>query len=335
MAANVGIREIAQAANVSVGTVSNVLNHPDQVSEKTLAKVRNTMDRLGFVRNDLARQLRMGRGTAIGLVVVNVANPFFADLAHELEAAAEESGLTVVIGSSDQDAEREQRYIELFAEQRVRGLLLVPQHGISPRLSTFRANGTPAILFDPNVDSDQICSVGLDGVAGGYIAAQHLIERGRRHLAIAGGPLAQVSDRVTGASRAVHETADATLSIMETDDLTVDEGRAVGRRLLAMKENERPDAVFAANDLLAIGLLETLMLDGTLSVPGDVAVVGYDDIDFAASTAVPLTSVRQPTELLARAALELLEEELSGADSHVHGRRLLEPHLVVRASSGG
>lgn len=333
MRANVGIRDVARAAGVSVGTVSNVLNYPDQVSAKTLAKVQQTMQSLGFVRNDLARQLRMGRSTAIGFVVVNVANPFFADLAHELEAAAEEVGHTIVLGSSDQNAARERRYIDLFDEQRVRGLLIVPQQGLTPRLSRLRASGTPVVLFDGNIESDEVCSVGLDGSAGGYIAVRHLVETGRRRLVVAGGPLSQIGDRMSGAARAAQETPGVTLSIIETDDLTVEHGRLVAERILALREEDRPDAVFAANDLLAIGVIQTLILDRRLSVPRDIAIVGYDDIDFAASTVVPLSTIRQPRESLARAALELLEQEVAGDENHKHGRHLLQPELIVRASS--
>lgn len=333
MRANVGIRDVARAAGVSVGTVSNVLNYPDQVSPKTLAKVRQTMESLGFVRNDLARQLRMGRGTAIGLVVPNIGNPFFADLAHELEAAAEEAGHTVVVGSSDQNAAREERYIDLFDEQRVRGLLIVPQKGLTPRLARLRTNGTPAVLFEGNVDSDEVCSVALDGSAGGYAAVRHLIEAGRRRVMVAGGPLSQINDRVSGATRAAKEDPHVILSIVETDDLTVEEGRNVAERILALREEDRPDAVFAANDLLAIGLIQTLTMDRRISVPRDIAVVGYDDIDFAASTFVPLTTIRQPRRVLARVALDMLESEVSGLEEHTHHRQLIEPELIVRQSS--
>ncbi|WP_349903613.1 LacI family DNA-binding transcriptional regulator [Parafrigoribacterium humi] len=334
MRANVGIRDVAQAAGVSVGTVSNVLNYPDQVSAKTLAKVQQTMQSLGFVRNDLARQLRMGRSAAIGFVVVNIANPFFADLAHELEAAAEEVGHTIVLGSSDQNAARERRYIDLFDEHRVRGLLIVPQQGLTPRLSRLRASGTPVVLFDGNIESDEVCSVGLDGSAGGYLAVRHLVESGRRRLVVAGGPLSQIGDRLAGATRAAQETPGVTLSIIETPDLTVEHGRLVAERILALREEDRPDAVFAANDLLAIGVVQALIVDRRLSIPRDIAVVGYDDIDFAASTVVPLSTIRQPRESLARAALELLEQEVTGDENHRHGRHLLQPELIVRASSG-
>lgn len=335
MRTNVGIRDVARAAGVSVGTVSNVLNYPNQVSPQTLDKVRLTMETLGFVRNDVARQLRTGRGTAIGLVVPNIGNPFFADLTHELEAAAERSGLTVVVGSSDQDAAREERYIDLFDEQRVRGVLIVPQHGLTPRLARLRAGGTPAVLFEGNLDSDEVCSVALDGSAGGYAAARHLIEAGRRRLMVAGGPLPQINDRLSGATRAAAESGGVALSFAETDDLTVDEGRSVAERILSMREKERPDAVFAANDLLAIGLIQALTVDRTLSVPRDVAVVGYDDIGFAASTIVPLTTIRQPRRELAHAALAMLDEEVSRPDDHVHRRHLVQPELVVRQSSRG
>jgi LacI family transcriptional regulator len=331
--ANIGIRDVARVANVSVGTVSNVLNHPEQVSSKTLANVQRVMQSLGFVRNDLARQLRMGRGTAIGLVVVNIANPFFADLAHELEAAAEEAGHTIVLGSSDQNDAREQRYIDLFDEQRVRGLLIVPQHGFTPQLRQLHGRGTPVVLFDSNIDSDEVCSVGLDGSAGGYLAVRHLIQTGRRRLAVAGGPLSQIGDRISGAARAANETPTVTLSVIETDDLTVDEGRKVAEHIMGLPKEARPDAIFAANDLLAIGITQTFVLDRRISIPRDIAIVGYDDIDFAASTVIPLSTIRQPRESLARAALDLLEEEIAGQDEHKHGRYLLQPKLIVRESS--
>jgi LacI family transcriptional regulator len=333
MKPNAGIRGVAEQAGVSVGTVSKVLNHPETVSPKTLLKVRNTMAALGFVRNDLARQLRMGRGDAIGLVVVNVANPFFADLAHSLEAAAEKLGRTVVIGSSDQDGAREERYVDLFEEQRVRGVLIAPLNGLTPRLSRLRDTGTPVILFDPNIESDQVCSVALDGNAGGYVAARHLIETGRKRIIFAGGPISQVAERFTGASKAARETPGVTLTLFETSDLTVAEGRSVAAHILTLPATDRPDAIFAANDLLAIGILQELILARDVLVPDDIALVGYDDIDFAASTIVPLTTIRQPLDLLAITALRLLEEEASNMVEHKHGRTLLQPELIIREST--
>lgn len=216
----------------------------------------------------------------------------------------------------------------------MRGLLIVPQQGLTPRLSRLRASGTPVVLFDGNIDSTEVCSVGLDGTAGGYLAVRHLVESGRRRVVVAGGPLSQIEDRMSGAARAAQETPGVTLSIIETADLTVEQGRHVAEHILALPKEDRPNAVFAANDLLAIGLIQALILDRRLSVPRDIAIVGYDDIDFAASTVVPLSTIRQPRESLAHAALELLEQEVVGDENHVHGRHLLQPELIVRASSG-
>src|SRR5699024_6651178 len=143
----VGIREVAQHAGVSIGTVSNVLNRPQVVSAKTLERVTASMQELGFVRNNLARQLKMGSGTTVGLVVLSLANPFFADLAEACEVVAEERGYTVVLGSSDQQPERQARYLDLFEEQRVAGMLIAPVAGMTEQMRHLRRRGMPHVLF--------------------------------------------------------------------------------------------------------------------------------------------------------------------------------------------
>jgi len=331
MAKAVGIREVAEAARVSVGTVSNVLNKPEQVSPATLARVQAVIDDLGFVRNDLARQLKMGAGTTLGMIVLNVANPFFADLAHACEAAGERVGHTVVLGSSDQLEAREDRYLDLFEEQRVRGMLVAPLDGITGRMRRLRARGMPLVLFDIHADRD-FCSVTLDGRAGGELVARHLIETGRRHIAFLGGPLHQVEDRWLGAQRVCAEHEGVRLTHVDTDDQTIADGRAAGAVIEAMPSNERPDAVFAANDLLALGLLQALVLSERIRVPHDIAIVGYDDIDYAESAVVPLSTVRQSTELLAEHAVRLVLDEANDRE-HEHEQLKLAPELIVRESS--
>lgn len=329
----VRIRDVAARAGVSVGTVSNVLNQPDQVTPRNLERVHRAMEELGFVRNEAARLLRHGGSTVLGMVTLSHSNPFFGDIAHAAEIAAEELGFTVVTGSSDQDQQREDRYVDLFEVQRVRGLMIAPLDGVSPRLAQMRARGTPIVIFDHRVDTERYSSVQMDGVAGGRLAVAHLLETGRRRLVFAGGPLNQVIDRLTGASKAVQEHGEASLSIMETRDLSVPEGRALGARIAALPPAERPDGVFAANDLLAIGILQELLLTAGISVPDDIAIVGYDDIDFAESTVVPLTSIRQPREQIAREAIRMLLAEADDPTGYEHERRMLEPELIVRGST--
>lgn len=329
----VRIRDVAAHAGVSVGTVSNVLNTPDRVSPRSLEKVTAAMAELGFVRNEVARQLRQGSSKVFGMVTFSLSNPFFGDVAHAAEVAAEENGYTVVVGSSDQEQEREDRYVDLFEVQRVRGLMIAPLDGISPRLAQMRERGIPVVIFDSRVDLEHYSSVQMDGIAAGYLAASHLIESGRRRLMFAGGPLQQVVDRLTGASRAVGENPGVTLAITDTPDLSVAEGRAVGERIAALPRADRPDGVFAANDLLAVGMLQSLLNVPDLSVPDDIAIVGYDDIEFASASVVPLTSIRQPREAIAREAVRMLLAEAEDPDGYVHESVLLPPELIVREST--
>ncbi|MEA5055340.1 MAG: LacI family DNA-binding transcriptional regulator [Propionicimonas sp.] len=333
MAGRVQIRDVAQRAGVSIGTVSNVINGLGTVKARNVERVEQAMAELGFVPNSHARQLRTGRGDAIGLVVLSVSNPFYAEIAHVAETFAEEHGSTIVIGSSDHDEAREQRYIDLFEASRSRGLLVAPVSGITPRLLEVRRRGTPVVLLHEHVSADDFCSVSLDGVAGGYLACRHLIDIGRRRIALVGGPVSQISDRVSGASQAIREAADSVLTFLETTDLSVEEGREAANRILALPRDERPDAVFGANDTVALGVLQEFILRG-IKVPQDIALIGYDDIDFAATAIVPLSSVAQPREQIAREAIRLLiDEEREG--SHTHEQALLVPELVVRASTTG
>jgi len=329
----VGIREVAQRAGVSVGTVSNVLNGKPSVSSNNISRVVTAMDELGFVRNDLARQLRMGGGTTLGMIVLNVANPFFAALAHACETTAEEIGYTVVLGSSDQIADRENRYTELFELQRVAGMIVAPLDGPTARMEQLRSRGMPIVLFDSHSMAKSFCAVALDGRHGGYLAVRHLIESGRRHIAFLGGPLHQVEDRWIGAMKACAETTGVKLSHIDTADQTVSDGRRAGEDLKCLDPSERPDAIFAANDLLGLGLMQSVVLAKDIHVPRDLAIIGYDDIEYAASASVPMSSVRQPVDRLAKEAIRMVLAEMAYDGAHHHEQVLLEPELVIRESS--
>ena len=326
------IRDVAERAGVSVGTVSNVLNHREKVSPDAVRRVREAIEHLGYVRNDAARQLRVGRSSTVGLVVLDVRNPFFTDVARGAEDEAAKLGLSVILGNSDEDVRRESAYLDLFEEQRVHGILISPYGDIEPRLAELRRRGTPVVLVDRESRDSAVSSVSVDDTAGGRLAIAHLLSTGRRRIAFAGGPLGvrQIADRRVGARRAIDEVEGASLEVIETAGLTVLEGRRVGEELVARAE--RPDAVFAANDLVAVGLLQALVMSGALRVPEDVALVGFDDIDFASATVVPLTSIRQPRHEIGATALRILREE--AAEPELPPRRIVfQPELVVRAST--
>lgn len=327
------IKDVAAAAGVSVGTVSNVLNRPEKVSPAILERVHATIEELGFVRNDAARQLRAGRSRSVGFIVLDTANPFFAEVARGAEERAGAEGLSVLLGSSGQDGARERTYLDLFREQRVRGVLLTPS---DPTGATIAQAGIPLVLVDGESPDGSLPSVTVDDVEGGYVAARHLLERGRRRLAFVGGPLTvrQVIDRLEGARRALAEVPDAHLEIIEKPSLTVLAGRQVGEEFAARRPEDRPDAAFCANDLLAVGVLQGSAILGTIRVPEDLAIIGYDDIDFAQSTVVPLSSVRQPAHEIGATAIDVLLESLD--DPAATPRRVrFRPELVIRASTGG
>jgi LacI family transcriptional regulator len=329
------VTDVAKLAGVSLGTVSNALNRPDVVAPATLERVRQAIDELGFVRNDAARQLRSGKSRTIGLVVLDVANPFFIDVAAGVEEASVDLGLAVVLCNSAEDPDRESRYLSLLEEQRAFGILITPVLEKHPAIAGIRKRGTPIVLVD-RASSRQQCSVSVDDVAGGEIAVQHLLGLRHRRIAFVGGSLStrQVSDRLQGAQLAVAAAGrdPAGLVVIATEAPSVACGRVAGRQIAAMTSRKRPSAVFCANDLLALGLLQELTASG-LSVPGDIAIVGYDDIDFAEAAAVPLTSVRQPRLELGRTAAELLIEEAEDNGDHRHRQVVFKPELVVRQST--
>lgn len=316
------IQDVAARAGVALGTVSNVLNNPDLVSEKTRAKVQKAITELGFVRNDAARQLRAGSSRSIGLIVPDVRNPFYTDVARGAEDAATEQNLSVLLANTEDDLEREQAMLSLFEEQRVRGVLVSPTGDNLDYLKQAQKRGTGIVLVDRK--SSDFSSVSVDDVAGGYLATKHLIECGRKKIAFVGGPLTvhQIADRLAGAKKAVAENSGVALEVVEIKNLSVQSGRALGNQF------EKFDGIFAANDLVAIGIMQACVVDGNISIPNDLSLIGYDDIDFASAAIVPLTSVRQPSAEIGKAAIELLTNEKSKTRNIE-----FQPELVIRAST--
>ncbi|MFE9774757.1 LacI family DNA-binding transcriptional regulator [Streptomyces sp. NPDC005931] len=337
MAQPVGIKDVARAAGVSVGTVSHVINRPDTVAAETRARVLSAIDRLGYVRSESARQLRAGRSRIMGLLVLDMGNPFFVDAVRGAERAACKAGLGVMVCNSAQDASEEAEYLSLFAEQRVRGVLLAPADATGRNIEAFRRHSIPFVLVDRVAEGTTECSVSVDDVAGGELAVRHLVDAGHRSVAYVSGPPRpnQVRDRRTGALGALAEAGlgHEALRELPTDRPDVAAGRDAGARLLGLAD--RPTAVFCANDLLALGVPQAMYAAG-VSVPDDLAIVGYDDIEFAAAAAVPLTSVRQPAVTMGALAAELLLEETrpeAADEPHEHRKVVLHLELVVRRSS--
>lgn len=337
MAALPGIKDVARRAGVSAGTVSNVLNRPALVTAATRDKVELAIEELGFVRNEAARHLRTGSSRAVGLVVLDAANPFFAELARGVEDTVAEAGGVVLVGNSGGRRSRERGYLDLFAEQHLRGVLLSPTEDQLPDVSGLRRRGVPLVLLDHPGGSEPYSAVLVDDIAGGRLAGSHLVELGHRRLRYVSGPnsLRQSRSRLEGFAESV-AAADGRLEVVEAAAMTVEEGRRVGERFAAEPEAGRATAIFAANDLLALGILNAFVEHG-IEVPGRVSLVGFDDITFAQTAVVPLTSIEQPAYTMGREGARLLYEELAaraGGEPFEPRRVSFAPRLSVRRSTG-
>ncbi|GIH00277.1 LacI family DNA-binding transcriptional regulator [Plantactinospora mayteni] len=330
----VGIREVAALADVSMGTVSHFLNHPTRVSAEKAKRIQEAIEKLGFVRNNAGRQLRLGRSSTVAYIVPDVSNPFFATIAEGVERRAAQAGLSVFLANSGGDRAREDSYLALFEEQGVRGMLVASHDPIEDRLAAARTRGTPSVLVGRRANSAAQPSISIDDVSGGYLAARHLIEIGCRRIAFVGGPLGiqQIADRLQGASNAVRESGTAMLEIIDIEHRIISVGHKVGAELSGRPAEHRPDGIFAVNDLLGIGLVQTLVGNG-VRVPEDIAVVGYDDIEYAENSLVPLTSVRPPHEDFGIAAVDLLLTVIGDAPLPAETQLVFAPDLVVRRST--
>lgn len=328
------IRDVAGLANVSLGTVSNVLNNPSMVSAATRERVVEVINSTGFVRSTAAHQLRVGRSGTIGVVVLDIANPFFTEIVRGAEKVLRDKGYVLMVCSTDESAEREQRYLRVLEEHRVDGLIVSPVEGDLKGVAALVERGVPTVLLDHDGSSLGLCAVTVDDERGAELAADHLFRLGHRIVAFVNGPatIRQCIDRRQGAERSARRTGRSHGTLLQqitVGALTIEQGENVVPALLAL--SPRPSAVMCANDLLAFGVLRGLAAAG-VSVPDEMAVVGYDDVVFASMLSPPLTSVRQPKFELGTAAAELLLDEVT-ASHHRHRTVRFEPDLVVRATS--
>jgi len=329
------MKDVALAAGVSLGTVSNVLNHPDKVSPATAAKVRQAIARLGFVRNDAARSLASGSNKSVGMVLADIENTLFVDLAQGAQEAAREAGLHLLLANAACDMELQDDYLDLFDRSRVTGVLLAPMEDSTEGIARIRAHGRPVVLLNYAPAPGTCCSVLVNNEQVGYLAARHLIDLGRTRLAylLAHQDYQPVRDRQRGIRRAVAESPAVTLEEIDAGGLTVTYGQEVGRMLAARTATTRPDGVIAVADALANGVIHELQTRNRISIPQDISVVGCENNRGAGPSTVSLTAVDTPGHLMGQEALRLLLEEARTPSQHRHVTVVLEPELMIRSST--
>jgi LacI family transcriptional regulator len=326
------LRDVAHRAGVSVVTASRALNDNPFVAKTTRKQILEASAALGYAPNLLARGLVKNRTATVGVVILELANPFFAPMLSGIQAVAAKQGFLVVIGESCRNLEEERRCLEQFRQFRIGGIIITPVTDKLDYLLTVRAAGTPIVVMGRRWhDGDYVST---DDVEGGRLAAKHILNRGHRQIALVrradphhlpGQDIRRGFHAVLGA---------AGVSLREARDIQVADGqladgRGAADRLLA--PGKRPSAVFATSDRLALGLVHRLHERG-VRVPDDVAVVGYDDIPYAMYSRVPLTTIAVPKRSVGEMAATLFFDRYEGGGSLKPRQILLKPELVVRAS---
>jgi LacI family transcriptional regulator len=331
-ASPVTLVDIARRAGVSTITASRALRSNSLVAQATRQRVLAVATRLGYTPNLLARGLVQNRTSTVGVVIVELANPFFAPMVSAVEAVAAKRGFLVVIGESSRSEAAERKYVDRFQQLRIGGLIVTPAARPIDHLALAHTGGTPVVVMSRRWEGGDY--VTADNAAGGRMVARHLLCRGHRRISLVTheGPVdTSFQDRIRS-FRQVLASAGASVSPrwdLRTKATRIEDGVEAADALLSLAD--RPTAVFAITDRLAMGLIQRFLARG-IRVPEDIAVVGYDDIPFAACNLVPLTTVRIPVRQVGEQAAELLFDRMEGKGPKGRQHVLLPPEFVIRAS---
>lgn len=329
--ANVSIKDVARAARVSHPTVSRALRHSSLVKPDTAERIRSIARRMGYRPSAVARSLVTRRTKTIGVVVTTIADPFISEVVSGIEEVANENGYSVVLANSNADPEREVQVAHSFHERRVDGILVTASRVGARYLPLLSEMKVPVVLINSHHPAEFVYSVRIDNVTASRAATAHLIELGHKRIAYIGDRFGFQSDteRFSGYREAL-ERADLPFlpQLVVHGDGKAEGGLHAIATLMAMPDP--PTAVFCYNDMCAIGALSGIRQRG-LRVPNDISIVGFDDLLIASYTHPPLTTVHQPKQQMGRAAMRILLELFSNAQSITNIK--MQGELIVREST--
>lgn len=316
--------------------MSHVLNRTRFVSDELRERVLTAMGELEYHPNAAARMLSLRRSNAIGLIVSDIRNPFFASVTRGVEDVAQENGYTVVLCNSDENLVKESACLKTLQSRQVDGVLLASAGAADEQVGRLVHAGYPIVLVDRDLPDLQLPAVLLDNEGAAYSAVCHLIDRGHQRIGMLSGrgSISTTTERVDGYQRALREAGlELDAELVVSGESTSEGGAEATAMLLDL--HPPPTAIFSGNNLMSIGALHAIASRG-LSVPDDVAVVGFDDFPFPWSDAFRphLTTVAQPTYELGRRAAEMLVQLLCEANPSAPQRVVLDGKLVIRESSG-
>ena len=325
------LKDVADAAGVSVTTVSRLLNGSLQLPHGTKQRIYKAIHDLRYEPNPHARRLSRGRSDTIGLVVPDIANPFFATLVAAVEQEADKRGLALSLHATLNRPGREISYMTALGRYHVDGLIFITNHPDDGELAALINQTGKVVIVDEDVPNAMVPKLFSDNERGGYLAGRHLADHGHRRVLYIGGPQEMISTRrrFQGLERALSEQGEPFQIIRYEGSFTVEFGRAAARRFL--DEDKPATAIFASSDEIVIGLIEVLRAEG-VSIPDEVSLIGFDDVGPLHLFAPPLTAISQPVRALGQRALALLLETNWQETESLAFEELLPVEIVVRNS---
>lgn len=327
---NPSLRDIAKQASVSVGTVSNVLNNPAKVSVETRKRVNAAISELGFVPESVKGNMNKN-SKLIGLVLPLSNNPFYEEFAQGLEDSIGQAGFRVLIGYSREDEAIELQIITAMADADFRAVVVNPVGSKVNRFEKFIDNDIRLAFVSQTADLRNQCSVSIDQVSGGYMGLKYLHSLGHKRILWLSGPKKhhQSNERFVGISQAATELG-VELTVMTAPSLDFLSGEHMAPMIL--EAGPLPDAIFCANDTTALGVMNYFYKQG-IKIPEEVSFLGYDNVSYAESALIPLSTVSQTPFHLGFTMGSQLVEELTGGPGHLHQNVLIQPQIVERAST--
>lgn len=328
------MRDVAEQAGVSLSTVSHVINETRYVSAVVRQRVLAAMEALDYRPNELARSLRRGQTNTIGLILPDSSNPYFAEIGQAIEVTAFERGYSVILCNTSGDLTREELYVDVLRNKQVDGIIFVAAGDRSESVRELLRRNYPVVLVDRSLKGVELDAVFINNYDGGCQAIQHLIDLGHERIGCITGPhnLTPSAERITGY-----------LDTLEANDLPRDEALIVSgdfrpnsgyqAATALLKSSRPPTAIFACNDLMALGVMRAATTLG-LRVPDDLSIVGFDNIELASYTIPPLTTVSQPSNEMARTGVQMLIHRIE-TDEDPPGSAVFQPELVIRGTTGG
>lgn len=329
------IKDVALRAQVSITTVSHVINRTRFVSDKVRAEVETAIRELGYVPSAVARSLKSNTTRTIGMLIPNCTNPYFAEIVRSVEDHCFEAGYTLILCNTDDDPHRQGVYLQVLSEKRIDGMIIISTGQDEDLLRLLKGLPIPTVLLDRDIDEVNCDLVQNAHMQGAQMATQYLVDLGHRRIACLAGPddLTPSTQRIEGWRKTLAHNGltDESAHLLWHSDFSSQGGYATMQTILA--QPQRPTAVFVGNDLMGMGALSAAHEAG-IRVPQDMSLIGFDDIELAHFTSPALTTIAQPKDRIGVAAVDMLLERIQGG--RVEARKVLfQPELIVRHSTAG